>query len=350
MSIDTGAPPELYLESLPESVVASIEVRDAWRRQAAASGGVEFVINDLARWVPGSRVRVAFLDGTDELHEKVAGATAQISESCNLELDFGRTAGGSYRRWTPSDATYAAEIRVSFDLGGYFSLIGTDSADRTVGGPGDTVGGRPGQRSLNLGGYATALPARWEGTVRHEFLHALGFSHGHQNLRGPCEQEFRWDDDAGYVPTQDARGMYVKDANGRRPGIYTYLAGFPNGWSRAKVDHNLRTVDDPAETVGAFDRKSIMLYSFADFFYQSSPSPCTPTGNGVDLSEGDKRGLRLLYPATAEAVNALADRADAALQQVGAGDEAGGPAASPYAERMLELLRAQSGARVGAGN
>ena len=100
--------------------------------------------------------------------------------------------------------------------------------------------------------------------------------------------------------------MFVPDAAGSRPGIYTYLAGPPNQWSKAKVDHNLRTEDDPLLRRGPFDAASVMLYRFAPFFYKSSPSPCAPTGGGVDLSDGDKRGLRLLYPATAEAVNALA--------------------------------------------
>ena len=47
----------MELESLPDDVVAAIEVRDRWRR-ASASGGLEFLVTDIARWTPGSTVRV----------------------------------------------------------------------------------------------------------------------------------------------------------------------------------------------------------------------------------------------------------------------------------------------------
>ena len=333
------------LEALPDEVVASIEVRDAWRKRAASSSeGLEFVISDLARWTPGSTVRVAFLDGDSDLHAKVAEATRQIADASNLLLDFGLDAAtGEYRRWTESDTAHAAEIRVSFDMGGYWSLVGTDSNDRTIGhGP---IGGAPHQRSLNLGGFAAFLPPDWEGTARHEFLHALGFHHTHQNMRGPCEQEFRWEDDPGYVPTRDADGVFVPDPAGRRPGIYTYLAGPPNGWPRPKVDHNLRTEEDPEQVVGPFDPESVMLYRFDDFFYRETPSRCAPTGDGVNLSDGDRRGLQLLYPHTASAIAESAERASNALQAIGGGHESGGPA-SEYQQRVVDLLTTRA---AGAG-
>ena len=340
----------MQLESLPDEVVASIEVRDRWRRRASAGGeGLEFLVSDLARWRPGSTVKVAFLDGDSQLHADVEGATAQITEACNIHLDFGKDdATGAYRRWSPSDTAFAAEIRVSFDQDGYFSLVGTDSTDRTIGAPGSPVGGNPGQRSLNLGGFTAGKPDRWEGTVRHEFLHALAFHHSHQNMRGTCEAEFRWEDDPGYVPTADARGVFVADAAGRRPGIYTYLAGAPNRWSRAKVDHNLRTQEDPDVVAGPFDPRSVMLYSFPDFFYRSTPSTCAPIGDGINLSDGDKRGLNLLYPHTADELAELQARADSALEAVGAGNEglpaAGDGLSDAYRSRLVELVQAQAGA------
>lgn len=334
------------LESLPDEVTASLEVRDAWRRQMAASSeGLEFLVSDVLRWVPGSTVRVAFLDGDDALHADVASATQQITDSCNLKLDFGVDGSGSHRRWSEQDTEHQAEIRVSFDLGGYWSLVGTDSTDETLGGPSEPAGGRPGQRSLNLGGFKTDRPEDWRGTVRHEFLHALGFKHAHQNLRGQCENEFRWDDDPGYVPTTDARGVFVPDGAGRRPGIYTYLAGPPNRWPRRKVDHNLRTEESPEDVSGPFDKASVMLYRFASFFYKSSPSPCAPTVEAIDLSEGDKRGLRLLYPETAEEMAPVAARAEAALAELSGGAEETieAPAASsPYHDRAMALTRSMA--------
>jgi hypothetical protein len=90
--------------------------------------------------------------------------------------------------------------------------------------------------------------------MRHEFLHALAFHHEHQNMRGPCQESFRWDDDEGYEPTQGPNGAFIADPSGRRPGIYTYLAGFPNFWNRAKVDFNLRASEQPGLVPGPFDR------------------------------------------------------------------------------------------------
>ncbi len=337
------------LESLPDPVVAALEVRDAWRKQLADSTvGLEFIVSDLARWPAGSVVRVAFLDGDSALHADVAGATKQITDNANLKLDFGLdSATGAYRRWKETDTELPAEIRVSFDMPGYWSLVGTDSTDATIA-PTGPIGGSPGQRSLNLGGYKTNKPQGWQGTVRHEFLHALAFEHEHQNMRGPCSNDFRWDNDPRYVPTTNASGAFVPDAQGRRPGIYTYLAGPPNQWSKAKVDHNLRTVEDPNAVAGPFDAASIMLYRFAAFFYKSSPSPCAPTTPGLDLSDGDKRGLDLLYPAASEAVNALAAQSMQGLELMGAGNEAAGGlesvgvASSAHVERLVELMAAHA--------
>ena len=340
---DDRAPRALVLDTLPDAVVASMEVRDAWRNRVVESDeGLEFLVTDLASWPPGSTLRVAFLGGDSALHAKIADATRQITDACNIQLDFGRDAAGGFRTWHPGDTAYSAEIRVSFDQGGYFSLVGTDSTDGTIGSPGDPVGGRPGQRTLNLAGFPTVLPPDWQGTVRHEFLHALAFSHEHQNMRGPCEDDFRWEDDPGYLPTQDESGMFVRDASGRYPGIYTYLAGEPNRWPRAKVDHNLRTVEDPNFVPGPFDPESVMLYQFDGFFYRSSPSRCAPTGNGIDLSDGDKRGLQLLYPGQDPGLADVTSRAKDTFDRLGGADESAYEL-SPFEERVLELVRAKAG-------
>jgi hypothetical protein len=296
---------DIVLDDLPGDVLASLDIRNAALHNLSLGGGMglEFVVEDLRRWLPGSTVRVAFLDGDGDLHRQVMEATREITEACNLAFDFGETEEGQFRQWTEGDTEYQAEIRVSFDKQGYFSLVGIDSIDPNIGSPFGRVGGRPNQASLNLGGYTVQLPARWRGTVRHEFLHAVGFHHAHQNMRGPCQASFRWDDDPGYQPTRDQDGRFIPDPNGRRPGIYTYLAGFPNFWDRAKVDHNLKTEEDPNVVAGPFDPASVMLYRFPDSFYKTTPSRCAPTTDGQSLSEGDRRGLQLLYPRTAAEVD-----------------------------------------------
>src|SRR5215831_19092657 len=132
--------------------------------------------------------------------------TKVIAHVCNLTLDFGVDGTtGSHRTWSEQDQDYRVNIRVSFDKSGFWSLVGTDSVDAEIGSPLDDVGGRPHQRSLNLGGFT----------------------------------------------------IHVSDSQGRRPGIYTYLAGFPNFWSKVKVNRNLRTQEDPRAAVGPFDSESV---------------------------------------------------------------------------------------------
>jgi hypothetical protein len=306
---------DILLEALPDDVIASMETRQRWlATQPFDPGNFEYVVSDLQSWTPGQTIRVAFLGGSTELYKKVEKATKPITDAANLKLSF--KDGNTYRTWTERDSQYAAEIRVSFDQGGYFSLVGTDSVSTVIGG-GGPVGGKPNQRSLNLGGFDRQLPTTWQGTARHEFLHALSFKHEHQNMRGPCELAFRWDDDPGYQPTRDNRGTFVTDSQNRRPGIYTYLSGAPNNWSKAKVDHNLRTNNaDPTVAAGPFDAGSVMLYRFPPLFYKSQPSPCAPTGDGQELSDGDIRALKLLYPGTAEGVQEVVDRRDALAEAI----------------------------------
>lgn len=323
---------DIVLESLPDAVLASMESRDRWMAGLQyAEGGLEFIVADLQSWTPGQTVRVAFLGGTTELHKAIEDAAQEIAAAANLTLDF--KTGGAYRTWKTTDTQYAAEIRVSFDQQGYFSLVGTDSTNPNIGLPQDSVGGAPHQRSLNLGGFHVQRPAGWEGTTRHEFLHALAFHHEHQNMRGPCEAAFRWEDEQGYQATRDQRGTYITDAAGRRPGIYTYLSGFPNGWSKSKVDFNLRTIaDSRALVAGPFDPASVMLYRFPPLFYRTQPSPCAPSGDGLRLSDGDKRALKLLYPSQAAALSAIGERREVLLEtieQSAGGLEAGGLESTP---------------------
>lgn len=302
---------DLLPDDLPDHVTATVEARAKWfaALPQGNSPALEFFVDDLQKWSTGQSVRVAFLGGNASLHKDIVNATKQIMDACNIQLDFGFDAGtGKYRSWSISDTSHSADIRVSFDQVGSFSLVGRDSSDPTIGASGQAVGGRANQRSLNLGGFDIARPASWAKTTRHEFLHALAFNHEHQSPTGGCDSQFRWDDDAGYQSTHDANGQYITDPAGRRPGVYTYLSGAPNNWSRFKVDHNLRQAQHGSGTAGTFDRASIMLYRFPALFYVSNPNPCAPLGNGEDLSAGDIAGLQLLYPYENQAIAAQETR------------------------------------------
>jgi hypothetical protein len=343
---------DVVLDLIPDDLEASVRERNEWLRsmRAGAAAGLEFIFEDMSRWTPGQTVRVAFLGGDAALHQDIADATREVTDAANLVLDFGLDpATGRGRAFTEADTEYAAEIRVSFDKAGFFSLVGTDSNNPQIGA--GRIGGGPHQCSLNLGGFASQRPPNWQGVVRHEFLHALGFLHAHQNLRGPCEAGMRWEDDPGYVRTQDPRGAFIVDAEGRRPGIYTYLSGFPNFWNKQKIDFNLRTQEDPDAVAGPFENESVMLYRFPALFYVDPNGGCVPpAGGGLSLSPGDKRGLRLLYPRTQQELVAMQERARAALAVVEPdvpeareGLEQGGDAGTRRRRQLAANLRRKAG-------
>ena len=310
------------LDAYPADLEAAI-ARTRTRREQLAMSSPElaWIADDLARWPNDDVITVAFLGGSHDLHEAIASVAAEITDSCGIALCFGEApAAQGYRRWSVDDVHYQADIRVSFDQQGYWSLVGTDSIASDLAPSELGVGGAPHQRSLNLGGFDRRLTEGWRRIVLRQFLHALALGH-EQDLVSQYQQDFRWNDDVGYEPTTDRSGRFVADAEDRRPGIYTYLSGAPNHWDKTMVDHNLRTPAIRSAVAGDFDVESVMSYRLAPLFYKSSPSPWAPTSEGDDLSDGDVRSLRLLYPsdgreATERSNAAMAARA--ALHSMGA--------------------------------
>jgi len=306
VSVDTsGLGHDMLAEAYPDDIQAALEARERFSRNLPATVdgvGLEFVIETLKRWTPGQTVRVAFQGGNTALHQQIADTAVDWLQYGNLKLDFGKNAHtGAFRTWKLADTEYVAEIRISFDDRGYYSVVGTDSIDRSI--------RLPGERSMNFGGFTLGLPADWKATVVHEFGHAFGFQHEHQHPIGGCDLDFRWEDDSGYVPTLDAQRQFIVDSAGRRPGIYTVLGGEPNVWPKAKVDHNLRQLENSrAFTVGPFDPHSIMKYYFGAWMFRDAErSHCFSQRNSV-LSAQDKRGFGESYPTSPGDVQTIIDR------------------------------------------
>lgn len=296
------------LESLPDRVAASRQVLRTELRTAALSmvEAPEYIIVGVTRRWPFDRsVRVAFRGGNDALYSKIeAAASTWITIGrANVKLRFKNDAGQFYK-WTSTDVAYAGEIRVAFSSdkanGGYWSHVGSDSTDRHI------EGGSPNEASMNLDSFDIALPSDWRSIVIHEFGHALGFEHEHQNPQGGCD--FRFDDDSGYVRTIDPDGYFSKDKAGRRPGLYTSLSGKANFWNQTKVDRNLRVLtNSSAFAVGPFDKLSVMKYYFEpDMFIAGAFSPCySAHDESGTLSAQDIAGVRSVYPASNVEIDAL---------------------------------------------
>jgi hypothetical protein len=297
-------------EALPPRFQARIEQRNRSLRAAMAAhpGGFapHFILSLTKKWKPGQTLTVAFKGGDTALHEKIADCVSEWTKYANLKFDFGKTEGGTYRKWSPSDKEFAAQIRVSFDQSGYYSLVGNDSIDKTV--------TKTGEESLNLEGFDQQLPGDWKAVAQHEFGHAIGFEHEHQSPVAPCD--FRFDDDADYVPTTDAFGQFVPDPQGRRPGLYTLLGGPPNNWPQAVVDFNLKQLPEShAYEVGPFDKESIMKYFFESWMFVSGEnSACYTSKENLVISAGDKNGAAKVYPGASAEIAAVTQARTEILQ------------------------------------
>ncbi len=178
-------------------------------------------------WVNGSVLRVKFMEGTSAQHDIVKQFAPEWSEYGNIKLEF--------------NDSPEAEIRIAFRDDGAWSYIGTDCLNI----PRDT-------HTMNFG---------WldKGVVLHEFGHALGMIHEHQNPLGGI----KWN----------------------RAKVYQDLGGSPNFWDKATVDHNMFETYNIDQINGtAVDKKSIMLYFI--------PNEWTTDGfsseENTELSQTDK--------------------------------------------------------------
>lgn len=296
------------LERYPDRLDARMELR---RRELntlrSPTLSPQFIITLTKRWHPAQTLKVAFRGGDTSLHQEIAAAVTEWTQFANLKFDFGVDPGtGKYRIWSISDVNFTADIRVSFDQRGYYSLVGNDSTNRAV--------TRPGEESLNLEGFDQEKPADWKAVALHEFGHAIGFEHEHQSPLAPCD--FRFNDDPGYVSTTDSFGQYIPDNQSRRPGLYTLLGGPPNNWPAAVVDFNLKPLPDShAYEIGSFDKTSIMKYFFRDWmFVAGMNSPCYTGGENLVLSDGDKQGAAKVYPRAPESIKSVSSLRAQALE------------------------------------
>lgn len=196
-----------------------------------------------SRWPSGTEVRVGFLDGPAALHTRIERAARAWSDHANITFLFG--------------AGQDAQIRVAFEPNGSWSYIGTDC--RRI---------APPQPTMNFGWLSDSSPdEELERVVLHEFGHALGCIHEHQNPDGGIP----WNKDA----------------------VYAYYTGPPNYWTREQVDTNLFQVYNRELTsFSALDKTSIMMYPIDPSFTTNGYS----VGLNRALSIQDIAFIGEMYP------------------------------------------------------
>jgi astacin (peptidase family M12A) len=208
----------------------------------------------LKLWENGRTLRVKFLDGVREVQGKVEAVAKEWEELVNLELDF--VSSGA-----------AADVRISFAEQGFsWSTVGTDAL---------TV--PQNEATMNYGWLEPSTSIReYQRVVRHEFGHALGMIHEHQNPAA-----------LGQIPWD-------------KPKVYAYYA--QQGWTKEDVDFNIFDVlAEDTTNHSAFDPTSIMEYAVPDSLTVGSYA----IGWNTEFSPMDIEFMRRQYPKDAQGVTKL---------------------------------------------
>jgi hypothetical protein len=220
----------------------------AWpAKKQSVSGKDRAALVKASRWNPGDIITVSFLDGNPDVQSKVRDAAQgwTASSLANLTLDFRKNTNDTL-------------LRISFQQAGSWSVIGTTCRQVT-----DKT-----EPTMNFGWLTPdSDDDEIQRVVLHEFGHALGLIHEHQN---PA-QGIKWNRDA-----------VIRD-----------LSGPPNNWSLDVIEHNMFEPYAANETnFTDTDPDSIMMY----------PIPASWTLDGFSvglnskLSGTDKSFIHAQYP------------------------------------------------------
>ncbi len=233
-------------ETNPDRFCAAF-MRNEDPSEAETLQGSKAALLNSAKWPFNSKIKVRFLEGTDHLKARVEHY-AQLWVSDDM-------AALTFEFVTDGDA----DIRISFMQGaGSWSLVGTECFTE----PDQT------KPTMNFG-WLTDQSREEEirEVVLHEFGHALGLIHEHQNPDGGIQ----WDEAV----------------------VLQELSGAPNFWDEATIRRNVLDHYDPATlTLTEIDPHSIMMYPIPNKWTMGN----FETGFNSDFSPSDRELIRRAYP------------------------------------------------------
>lgn len=187
-------------------------------------------------WPVGSVLKIGFIGGTPAQISAVKQYAPEWTKHANLKFEF--PVAGPY------------DLRVSFNTGGgAWSYVGTDNKGIAQSSP-----------TMNLG---------WIGrdVICHEFGHAIGLFHEHQNPSG---------------------GICWNESN-----VIRDLSGPPNNWTESMIRHNVLNKLNPNDVLTtAWDKLSIMHYSIPGSWVCNGVS----IPGGTVISSTDAAFVKSVYP------------------------------------------------------
>jgi len=198
------------------------------------------------KWQSGDTITVCFLSGSPALQARVKAVALEWTKAgrANLTLSF-----------VPGPE---ADVRIDFvDGAGSWSTIGTDC--HTV---------PAGEATMNYGWLTDdSDDAEVRRVVLHEFGHALGLIHEHQNPK----HAIHWN----------------------KPAVIADLSGPPNNWDEPTIEHNMFEAYKPKDVAATdVDPKSIMMYPIPKSWTTDGFS----AGLNGELSPEDEMLIANQYP------------------------------------------------------
>ena len=195
------------------------------------------------QWANGSVIKVRFVGGSSYVRNKVTQYAKSWEAYANVTFQF-----------VADNAS--ADVKVSFDpTGRSWSYIGTDAKRQSV--------------SMNYGWFTDSTSdTEFRRTTVHEFGHALGMEHeqSHPDSNIPWNKQV----------------------------VYNDLAGAPNFWDKATVDHNVFAVNSRTGlNYTPYDRSSIMHYPIKASWTTNN---VTIAPNNSTISQGDIAFVKKYYP------------------------------------------------------